>query len=900
MFGKKKLQESKPKAPEVSRSRLDLEQVHGQTPSHTPHPLLSKNDVLTASPMRKAVPGQSQTGIPEIKEEKQKRSPLNADSSESSVEEEEQEEEEVLSEGTVVKDNYDLDVEFIYEKDPQELMKTSAILEDIDLYINKLKTKQGKSIPIDRVSKNSDATVENKNVNNLIVSNNIFGGSNNGGNDDEQSDNSVFNFIKNTKKLNQAGTLEKKPIMEEKVIEKESSKKGIAKVEKAEKVIKKEEKVKKEEPKIMLKHEDTVEKKPVHNTAQNYNNINSSSNIQININPTSHFYTDSFKASNLEFGKKSKVDVTTNVNQTDINIGKSSGVGGSAVNNNPQAGQVGSSLEPSLISDYKKMVSKRADGIKDSGVKEIGIQFNTKEMKELKDIKENHTGTIKFTTGKDSGTTFKKESSNQILINNNPEITVTSNNSKVDPASISPKKTLSMHPSGPPKSLENEIANKINTVEIKERRKTKILEMAQNTPIYWKISKDQMIKISSEPIAQQYVVLGDLGNGSYGTVKKVRHKKLGEERAMKIVKKKSESSVNEIEILKKISHPNIISIYEIFEDAKSYYIMTELLDGGELFEEISNRGSFSEVDAAKIMRQLLSAVNYLHNKNIVHRDLKPENVMMINRNSNNFEIKIIDFGTAKSFDNKTEKLTKFIGTSYYIAPEVLAECYDEKCDIWSCGVILYILFCGYPPFSGASNLDIYHAIKYSSPNFNSDEWKDVSKDAIDLITCMLTKNPTKRYGAEQCLNHRWLKAMEGIENDGKAKTKFNPLKAIKKMTAFLQENKLKQTVIQFISTQFNLKEEEQTMRSLFEQFDNERKGVISIHAFTEILSKIFGENEAKLYAEKIFNNIDNDGNGEISYNEFITSLLDKRMLEKNQRIEKAFKLIDKVGCGFYI
>jgi calcium-dependent protein kinase len=589
-------------------------------------------------------------------------------------------------------------LEFVYEKDPQELMKAGGIIEDIDLYINRMRVKlsqQAKQrLSVDLSKDNvSDNTIEIKNNN--VVPINI------GNNLDADSDNnSVINFIKNTKKLNNAATLEKR--------------------------------------------EGTYEKKS------------------------------------------------------------------------------------SLKNDYPKAIS------------------------------------------------MKEKSS---------AITPTPDDDKL---------------AQDKKSLENVIVDQISKDELKERRKSRMNEMAnnsnfQNNPILLKLSKDQMIKISTEAITNHYVILSDLGNGSYGMVKKVKHKKSNEERAMKIVKKKSESSINEIEILKKISHPNIISIYEIFEDSKNYYIMSELLEGGELFEEITNRGSFSEMDAAKIMKQLLNAVNYLHNKNIVHRDLKPENIMMINRNSNNFEIKLIDFGTAKGFD-KGEKLTKFIGTSYYIAPEVLAENYDEKCDIWSAGVILYILFCGYPPFNGASNLDIYHSIKYSSPSFTGEEWRDVSKEAVDLIVNMLTKNPAKRYNAEQCMSHKWFRNMEELETDNikKNKIKFNPLKAIKKITDFVMENKFKQIVLQFISTQFNLKEEEESLKSLFEQFDSEKKGYISIKTFTEVLTKYFGENEAKFFAEKIFSNIDNDGNGEISYNEFITSIMDKKILEKNQRIEKAFKMMDKV------
>ena len=145
-----------------------------------------------------------------------------------------------------------------------------------------------------------------------------------------------------------------------------------------------------------------------------------------------------------------------------------------------------------------------------------------------------------------------------------------------------------------------------------------------------------------------------------------------------------------------------MNIFEIFEDSKKYYIITEMLDGGELFEFITNQGTFSETDAAILMKQILQGVNYLHSQYIVHRDLKPENTMLISKPNSvkQYSLKIIDFGTAIQI-RPGQKINKFIGTSYYIAPEVLAENYNEKCDVWSCGVIMYILLCGYPPFNGS-------------------------------------------------------------------------------------------------------------------------------------------------------------------------------------------------------
>jgi len=184
----------------------------------------------------------------------------------------------------------------------------------------------------------------------------------------------------------------------------------------------------------------------------------------------------------------------------------------------------------------------------------------------------------------------------------------------------------------------------------------------------------------------------------------------------------------EYEILTKLNHPNIVRLLEFYQDADYFYLVTEFCEGGELFDQIINCGVFTENMAAEIIRQILSAVVYCHAHRIVHRDLKPENLLLEYANRS-FEqgniVKVIDFGT--SVEHVVgEKLKARLGTAYYIAPEVLRGEYDEKCDVWSCGVILYIFLCGYPPFNGEDDAQIFSRIKHGRFSYPSPEWDNVS------------------------------------------------------------------------------------------------------------------------------------------------------------------------------
>jgi len=262
-------------------------------------------------------------------------------------------------------------------------------------------------------------------------------------------------------------------------------------------------------------------------------------------------------------------------------------------------------------------------------------------------------------------------------------------------------------------------------------------------------------------VRDKYTFGDELGRGGFSIVYKGIKKDNGQEFAIKVIaKNQAEDDIavlrREIEIMKKLKHKNIIQLYDVYEEDENIYIVVEIVTGGELFDHIISRGTYSERDAANIIRQVLEAVEFMHKSKIAHRDLKPENILVTG--TNNDIVKVSDFGLSKDFGN--DKLRTACGTPDYVAPEVLrGSTYDYTVDIWSIGVICYILLCGFPPFYGSSDQQIFDKILKCEYDFPSPDWNDISEDAKEFVSAILILDPNDRPNAEQCLCAPWIQNM---------------------------------------------------------------------------------------------------------------------------------------------
>ncbi|XP_076876815.1 calcium/calmodulin-dependent protein kinase type II subunit beta isoform X28 [Brachyhypopomus gauderio] len=260
----------------------------------------------------------------------------------------------------------------------------------------------------------------------------------------------------------------------------------------------------------------------------------------------------------------------------------------------------------------------------------------------------------------------------------------------------------------------------------------------------------------------EYQLYEELGKGAFSVVRRCVKLCTGQEHAAKIINTKKLSARDhqklerEARICRLLKHPNIVRLHDSISEEGFHYLLFDLVTGGELFEDIVAREYYSEADASHCIHQILDSVNHIHHHDIVHRDLKPENLLLASK-CKNAAVKLADFGLAIEVQGDQQAWFGFAGTPGYLSPEVLRkEAYGKPVDIWACGVILYILLVGYPPFWDEDQHKLYQQIKAGAYDFPSPEWDTVTPEAKNLINQMLTINPAKRITAQEALKHPWV------------------------------------------------------------------------------------------------------------------------------------------------
>ena len=412
--------------------------------------------------------------------------------------------------------------------------------------------------------------------------------------------------------------------------------------------------------------------------------------------------------------------------------------------------------------------------------------------------------------------------------------------------------------------------------------------------------KEDFVTKFDSNLLKSYDVNFEIGRGAYSTVYQVKQKSTNEIRACKYISKANFTKESlaqferECKILEQSDHPNIVKVYEIFNTPKSYYIIMENCNGGSLSikidERINNKKPFDENILSEIIRQIASAIKYIHDKNICHRDLKPDNICFTNIGSmENNTAKLIDFGLGK-MTNK-QKINSSVGSPLFVAPEVLLENYTEKCDIWSLGVILFFLVGGYPPFLGDDDAETKVKILKMKYEFKPDKFKNASEDVIDLIKHCLVKEED-RFNIDQILEHRWIKRDKIFPiNEKNIYNEFeNNLKLYQKMDNFEKK------IIMFIAMRLN-EDEIKKLEKLFRALDLNDNGTLSKEELMAGIKKIKEKDISEEVISKIFQKLDTNENDKLDYTEFISSIIGQDIYLNKNKLKEVFEHLDENKNG---
>ena len=411
------------------------------------------------------------------------------------------------------------------------------------------------------------------------------------------------------------------------------------------------------------------------------------------------------------------------------------------------------------------------------------------------------------------------------------------------------------------------------------------------------ISKSHFIGEHISDINQNYNFIKELGQGSYGHVLRCQNIATGNIYACKKMNKRKITNKKrfktEIDLLRATDHPNIIKLYDIYEDSVFIYLIMEECTGGEFFDRLAKKAKqnkmYTESDAARIFKQIAQAVNYLHAHGVCHRDLKPENILF-STIAEDSQVKLIDFGLSKVFNSENNEMKGAVGTTYYMAPEVLTGKYTEKCDVWALGVILYIMLCGKPPFYSQNEEELKRKICSLDFNFDYKEFDNVSEDAKNIIRAMLVE-VDKRPSASEILENNWIKENSPHAHNIRISVDWLHVQRYSKL------NLMQKSIINF--TAFHLNEDEtRKFVEMFKSLDENNDGVLSMEEIRKgveeqkFKGKINGDDIVS-----IFNEMDVDKNGLINYTEFVSALMDYEKTIKKEQLLECFKSYDTDGSG---
>ncbi|KAL7559058.1 hypothetical protein ACA910_018413 [Epithemia clementina (nom. ined.)] len=345
---------------------------------------------------------------------------------------------------------------------------------------------------------------------------------------------------------------------------------------------------------------------------------------------------------------------------------------------------------------------------------------------------------------------------------------------------------------------------------------------------------------------------------------------------------------NEIAIMRTMDHPNIVKATEVYLYRKQIYIIMEACDGGDLY----TRSPYSERQAATYMSQLCSAINYMHRHGIVHRDLKYENIMF-ETNQTNSEVKVIDFGLSKKFlGDKPGVMTDRVGTVYTMAPQVLQGIYSSQADLWSLGVIAYMLLSASKPFMHKRRRKMIDMIMRGAYHFDAPVWDLISTEAKDFVSKLLVVDPKIRLNAKQALEHEWIVNREKLSDEVPAEDVLMAMP--ESLLRYKDTSNLKKLALNVIAHR-STADEIVHLRKTFEAYDTERNGVISYEEFKAALEKAKYSEDSIL---EIFESIDVNKNGHINYTEFLAATMEAHGHIEERRIAEAFDRLDSDDSGF--